>query len=197
VETFALGPGFVHVLAADPPTWRCNFCRNFFALCPKTGCLRESHSARKKRCPIPTVCSHDSTATSPLTGAAPATLYENLDEAIRRCSNCLLLLFDRSEFLAEVALRTPDLVDELELSGFLAPAQNSRRNSGRPAAPAATTKINGFGCDATTRPELLRIGLRDILGLGRPRTNPSPNFPRLADACLQYAPRSCPAQKTN
>src|SRR4029077_20132414 len=31
----------------------------------------------------------------------------------------LLLLFDRSEFLAEMAIRTPDLVDELVLSGRL------------------------------------------------------------------------------
>ena len=31
----------------------------------------------------------------------------------------LLWLFDRSEFLAEMAIRTPDLVDELELSGRL------------------------------------------------------------------------------
>src|SRR5678815_3821188 len=31
----------------------------------------------------------------------------------------LVLLFDRSEFLAEMAIRTPDLVDELVISGRL------------------------------------------------------------------------------
>jgi len=47
---------------------------------------------------------------------ARATLFElwNRNPAI---FDLLVLLFDRSEFLAEMAIRTPDLVDELELSG--------------------------------------------------------------------------------
>src|SRR5205814_3738419 len=37
----------------------------------------------------------------------------------------LLLLFDQSEFLAEIAIRTPDLVDELVLSGRLRRSKSS------------------------------------------------------------------------
>src|SRR5207302_3394716 len=49
---------------------------------------------------------------------ARATLFElwNSNPAI---FELLLLLFDRSEFLAELAIRTPDLVDELVISGRL------------------------------------------------------------------------------
>ena len=49
---------------------------------------------------------------------ARATLFElwNSNPAI---FELLVLLFDRSEFLAELAIRTPDLVDELVISGRL------------------------------------------------------------------------------
>ena len=49
---------------------------------------------------------------------ARATLFEvwNTNPAI---FDLLTLLFDRSEFLAELAIRTPDMVDELVMSGRL------------------------------------------------------------------------------
>ena len=49
---------------------------------------------------------------------ARATLFEmwNSNPSL---FELLLLLFDRSEFLAELAIRTPDLVDALVLSGRL------------------------------------------------------------------------------
>src|SRR5208282_5179326 len=49
---------------------------------------------------------------------ARATLYE-LWTHNPSLFQLLLLLFDRSEFLAERAIRSPDLVDELESSGQL------------------------------------------------------------------------------
>src|SRR5207247_10678453 len=73
----------------------------------------------------------------------------------------LLLLFDRSEFLAEIAIRTPDLVDELELSGRL------RR---RKTAEEILNDLRHGRDDQDQRlrlpryhqGELMRLGLRDI-----------------------------------
>ena len=76
----------------------------------------------------------------------------------------MLMLFDRSEFLAEVAIRTPDLVDALVLGGRL------RRS--KDAAEILRDLRHGLE-DTDQRlwlrryhqAELMRIGLRDILGL--------------------------------
>jgi len=96
----------------------------------------------------------------------------------------LLLLFDRSEFLAEMAIRTPDLVDELVLSGRL------RRTKG---ASEILRELRHGAKDADQRlwirkyhqAEFMRIGLRDILGLADADQN-MVGLSALADACLQY-----------
>jgi len=97
----------------------------------------------------------------------------------------LVLLFDRSEFLAETAIRTPDLVDELEQSGRL------RRSK----TVETTLKDLQHGAnDADQRiwlrryhqAELMRIGLRDILGLADFEQNLI-ELSALAEACLKYA----------
>src|SRR5208283_304765 len=76
----------------------------------------------------------------------------------------LLRLFDRSEYLAELAIRTPDLVDELVVSG--------RLRQRKP--PGETLRDLRHGLDDKDQhrwlrryhqAELMRIGLRDILGL--------------------------------
>ena len=115
---------------------------------------------------------------------ARATLYElwNNNPALFKL---LLMLFDRSEFLAEIAIRTPDLVDELELSGRL------RRS--KTAEETLTDLRHGFE-DADQRlwlrryhqAELMRIGLRDILGWADFEQN-LVELSALADACLSYA----------
>lgn len=97
----------------------------------------------------------------------------------------LVLLFDRSEFLAESAIRTPDLVDELELSGRL------RRSK---TAEATLADLRHGLDDADQRlwlcryhqTELMRIGLRDILGLADFEQN-LVELSALAEACLRYA----------
>lgn len=97
----------------------------------------------------------------------------------------LVLLFDRSEFLAELAIRTPDLVDELVISGRL----RQRKSS------ADTLRDLRHGLDDADQhrwlrryhqAELMRIGLRDILGLSGPEQNLT-ELSALADACIQYA----------
>lgn len=97
----------------------------------------------------------------------------------------LLLLFDRSEFLAEIAIRTPDLVDELVLSGRL-----GRRKS---AEEILADLRHGLGDDDQRlwirryhQAEFMRIGLRSILGLADYEQN-FLELSALADACLQYA----------
>jgi glutamate-ammonia-ligase adenylyltransferase len=113
-----------------------------------------------------------------------ALLYETWDSN-PSLFELLLLLFDRSEFLAELALRTPDLVDELVLSGHL------RR---RKAASEILNDLRHGHGDTDQRlwirhyhrSELMRIGLRDILGLADLEQNLA-ELTALADACLQYA----------
>jgi glutamate-ammonia-ligase adenylyltransferase len=116
-------------------------------------------------------------------GARP-TLFE-LWNGNPQIFDLLVLLFDRSEFLAELAIRTPDLVDELVTSGRL----RQRKQS----ADTLEDLRHGFA-DADQhawirkyhQAELMRIGLRDILGL-TDEEHYLEELSALADACLQYA----------
>lgn len=115
---------------------------------------------------------------------ARSTLYE-MWEAHPAMFELILLLFDRSEFLAETAIRTPDLIEDLVITGRLRRAKT---------ADDILEELR-FGADDPDQyiwirqyheAERMRIGLRDILGLA--------DFDRclkelsaLADACLKYA----------
>lgn len=97
----------------------------------------------------------------------------------------LLLLFDRSEFLAESAIRAPDLVDDLLTTGRL------RRM--KSAAEILDELRHGSGDDDQRlwirryhQAEFMRLGLRDILGLVGFEVNLA-ELSALADACLGYA----------
>lgn len=114
---------------------------------------------------------------------ARATLYEMWTQN-PSLFELLLLLFDRSEFLAEQAIRSPGLVDELESSGRL----------NRPKSAEETLADLRHGADDADQrlwlrryhqAELMRIGLRDILGLADFEQNIF-EMSCLADACLQY-----------
>ena len=97
----------------------------------------------------------------------------------------LLLLFDRSEFLAEIAIRTPDLVDELVLSGRL----RRSKTAGEILADlrhGAADKNQFTWLRRYYQAELMRLGLRDIAGLADFEQNLF-ELSALADACLQYA----------
>jgi glutamate-ammonia-ligase adenylyltransferase len=97
----------------------------------------------------------------------------------------LLLLFDRSEFLAESAIRTPDLVDELLASGRLRRAKtlseilDELRHGQDDADQHAWLR-------RYHQAEFMRLGLRDILGLVDFEVNLA-ELSALADACLGYA----------
>ena len=97
----------------------------------------------------------------------------------------MLMLFDRSEFLAEVAIRTPDLIDDV-VAG--------ERLRQRKTAEQILEELR-YGRDDADQflwlrryheTELMRLGLRDILGLADFEQNLA-ELSALADACLQYA----------
>ena len=123
LNEFAHGPGYVHV---SPRTVELamQLIPKLLALCPKAG---QSSSA--------STINHQSSTVSARVLSDPDRVLTRLDSYISAygsravmletwASNpslfeLLLLLFDRSEFLAERAIRTPDLVDDLVLSGRL------------------------------------------------------------------------------
>jgi glutamate-ammonia-ligase adenylyltransferase len=96
----------------------------------------------------------------------------------------LIWLFDRSEFLAEIAIRTPDLVEEMVLSGRLRRAKTVEE----------TLRELRFGVDDADqklwlrryqRAEQMRLGLRDLLGMVE--LDPlEAELTALADACVRY-----------
>ncbi|MEN9574908.1 MAG: hypothetical protein RL514_2763 [Verrucomicrobiota bacterium] len=97
----------------------------------------------------------------------------------------LLWLFDRSEFLGEVAIRTPDLVEDWE--------QGNRLHHAKTAVELLTSLRHGLHeadphawlrrfCHA----EFMRLGLRDLHGLASLEELLS-EFSALAEASLRYA----------
>jgi [glutamine synthetase] adenylyltransferase / [glutamine synthetase]-adenylyl-L-tyrosine phosphorylase len=97
----------------------------------------------------------------------------------------MLMLFDRSEFLAEIAIRTPDLIDDVV---------TGERLRQRKTAEQIREELR-YGRDDADQflwlrryheTELMRLGLRDILGLADFEQN-LVELSALADACLQYA----------
>jgi len=115
---------------------------------------------------------------------ARATLYE-LWTRKPPLFELLLLLFDRSEFLAEMAIRTPDLVDALEASGRLQ-RQKFAAETLQDLRHGAEDADQRLWMRRYHQAELMRIGLRSILGLADVEQN-LVELSALADACLQYA----------
>ncbi len=115
---------------------------------------------------------------------ARATLFEvwNTNPTI---FDLLTLLFDRSEFLAELAIRTPDMVDELVASGRLRQRKTSEETL-RDLRHGLDDADQKLWLRRYHQTELMRIGLRDILGLADPEQYLT-ELSALADACLQYA----------
>jgi glutamate-ammonia-ligase adenylyltransferase len=97
----------------------------------------------------------------------------------------LLLAFDRSEFLAELAIRQPDLIDEIEQSGQLRRHKTTEQilddlRHGRQDEDQHRWLRRYFHADQ------MRIALRDILDLATPEQTQS-EISALADAFLVYA----------
>lgn len=196
LREFVEGPGYVHV-SSRTRELALGLLPRFFARCPPPD--DAPPAARKpKRSPSerpeerPSVDAPLSDPDRVLTRldsfiaayGARATLFE-LWHSNPAIFELLVLLFDRSEFLAELAIRQPDLVDELVASGRL----RQRKTA------AETLKDLRYGLEDEDQhlwlrryhpAELMRIGLRDILGLADFEQYLT-ELSALADACLQYA----------
>jgi glutamate-ammonia-ligase adenylyltransferase len=198
LNEFANGPGYVHV-SQRTTQLAMELFQRLFALCPgPPGTTAPRAPARGPR----------GKGQAPGSATVPRQFLSDPDRVLARMDSfitaysaramlfeiwtshpqlfeLLLLLFDRSEFLAEIAIRTPDLVDDLVLSGRL----------GRTKSPAEILADLRHGRnDADQRlwlrryhqAEFMRIGLRSILGLADTEQNVV-ELSALADACLQYA----------
>jgi glutamate-ammonia-ligase adenylyltransferase len=205
LREFVEGPGFVHVSPRTAGLAR-QLLPTLFALCPiasETGTAGVS----KNQPPLPPPASSIQHPASP--SIPPATcILSDPDRVVTRLDSfisaygarstlfelwnsnpaifvLLLRLFDRSEFLAELAIRTPDLVDELVTSG--------RLRQRKTAEETLADLRHGLRDDDQRlwlrryhQAELMRIGLRDILGLADFEQYLT-ELSALADACLQYA----------
>jgi [glutamine synthetase] adenylyltransferase / [glutamine synthetase]-adenylyl-L-tyrosine phosphorylase len=199
LREFVEGPGYVHVSSRTIELAR-RLLPRLLAICPKhcrTAVSPVSSPGKKaakkdkygdRQNARPTLSDPDRVVTrlDSFIGAygARSTLFElwNSNSSI---FDLLILLFDRSEFLAELAIRTPDMVDELVMSG--------RLRQRKPSEETLRDLRHGLG-DVNQKlwlrryhqTELMRIGLRDILGLADPEQYLT-ELSALADACLQYA----------
>ncbi|HEY0549497.1 MAG TPA: hypothetical protein VGF13_07825, partial [Verrucomicrobiae bacterium] len=122
LREFALGPGYGHV-SARTTDLAMQLIPRLLALCPGGDTKAAPRSAQSTILSDPDrVVARLDTFVSAY--GARATLYE-MWSSNPALFELMLLLFDRSEFLAEVAIRTPDLVDELVLSGRLRQKKSS------------------------------------------------------------------------
>jgi glutamate-ammonia-ligase adenylyltransferase len=190
LRLFLNGPDYAHITARTAELAR-ELWPRFMALCPpqssEAGSARGADRTPPRGVPARVLSDPDRVLVrlDSFVDAygARATLYEMWTHN-PSLFELLLLLFDRSEFLAEQAIRTPDLVDELQSSG--------RLNRAKSAEETLADLRHGAG-DADQRlwlrryhqAELMRIGLRDILGLADFEQNVF-EMSCLADACLQY-----------
>ena len=191
VREFIKGPGYVHVSARTEELARVLFTQ-FLEACPRRP---EAHAqANQDTAAKPSAAGHvvlsdpdrvlvrlDSFISA---YGARATLYE-LWISNPSLFRLLMLLFDRSEFLAEIAIRTPDLVDELELSGRLRRRKQTEEILDD-LRHGWEDKDQRLWLRRYHQAEFMRLGLRDILGLADFEQNLI-ELSALADACLQYA----------
>jgi len=212
LREFVEGPGYVHV-SLRTRELAYQLLPRLFQLCPKAkGQRPKSLESPKSEVQSPKSKGRSPRLVESRGGGAPGQLAKpplsDPDRVITRLDNfistygaratlfelwhsnptifeLLVLLFDRSEFLAELAIRTPDLVDELVSSGRLRERKRSRETL-EDLRHGLRDSDQYLWIRRYHQAELMRIGLRDILGLA--------DFEQyllelsaLADACLQYA----------
>ena len=178
-KEFAEGPGYQHVSARTTELAR-QLIPKFLALCPASSAAVEQQTVILSD-PDRVLARLDSFIAA---YGSRGMLFELLSNN-SKFFKLVLLLFDRSEFLAETAIRTPDLIDGLISGGRL----NRRKTA------AEILKELRFGLrDADQflwlrryhETELMRLGLRDISGQVDIEQTPA-ELSAFADACLQYA----------
>jgi len=202
LREFVEGPGYVHV---SPRTWNLGFqlLPKLLAMCRRWERKPAGFTTRipssKFRVPSPKfqvpergrggVLSDPDRVVTRLDSfisayGARSTLFE-LWHSNPAIFELLVLLFDRSEFLAELAIRTPDLVDELVTSGRLR-VRKTAEETLRDLRHGSKDPDQHLWLRRYHQAELMRIGLRDILGLADFEQYLA-ELSALADACLRYA----------
>ncbi len=187
LREFVEGPGYVHV---SPRTRDLAYrlLPRLFGLCTYQG--KAQHATKTgANAPEPAPLSDPDRVVTRLDSfiaayGARATLFE-LWDSNPTIFELLLLLFDRSEFLAELAIRTPDLVDELVTSGRLRQRKTAEETL-RDLRHGLNDPDQHLWLRQYHQAELMRIGLRDILGLADFEQYLT-ELSALADACLRYA----------
>jgi glutamate-ammonia-ligase adenylyltransferase len=186
LKEFAEGPGDVHVSPRTTELAR-QLIPKLFALCPKKGF--KVQSPKPKVSPQLAILSDPDRVLTRLVSfigayGARAPLLEmwNGNPAM---FELMLLLFDRSEFLAEVAIHTPDLIDDLVATGRLRQSKTTAEIL-KDLRYGLRDADQFFWLRRYHEAELMRLGLRDILGLADLEQN-LVELSALADACLQYA----------
>jgi len=174
------GPGFVHVSQRTSELAR-ELIPKLFAVCRK-------ENERTARAGKPFLSDPDRVLTRldafVQAYGARATLFEVWNSKLASFE-LLLMLFDRSEFLAETVIRSPELLDDLVVGERL-----RQRKSTAEILRDLRHGVHDADQFAWLRryheAERLRIGLRDILGLADYEQN-LVELSALADACLQYS----------
>lgn len=180
LKEFVEGPGFVHVSQRTSELAR-QLLPKLFGLCRKVDDAGRKAGARFLSDPDRVLTRLDAFLQA---YGARATLFE-LWNSRPAAFAMLLLLFDRSEFLAETVIRAPELLDDLVVGERLGQRKTTEeilrdlRHGARDADQFAWLR-------RYHEAERLRIGLRDILGLVAFEQNLA-ELSALADACLQYA----------
>ncbi len=185
LREFVEGPGYVHISARTVELAR-GLLPRLLAMCPKRGTKRREKKVERNA--RPTLSDPDRVVTRLdsfiAAYGARSTLFE-LWNSTPPIFELLILLFDRSEFLAELAIRTPDMVDVLVTSGRLRQRKTSAETL-RDLRHGLNDADQKMWLRRYHQTELMRIGLRDILGLADPEQYLT-ELSALADACLQYA----------
>jgi glutamate-ammonia-ligase adenylyltransferase len=186
LKEFAEGPGYVHVSPHTTGLAR-QLILKFLALCPKKEF--KAQSPKPKVSPQSPILSDPDRVVTRLDSFIEAygtrTALFEMWNGNPAAFELMLLLFDRSEFLAEAAIRDPDLIDDFVAGGRLRQ---------RKMAPEILKDLRHghddedqfFWLRRYHEAELMRLGLRDILGLADFEQNLA-ELSALADACLQYA----------
>jgi len=194
LREFVEGPGYGHV-SARTKDLAFQLLSRLFAMCGDKSRVQNPRSKVRARQSAPGPRKNPQRLSDPdrvvtrldnfiSAYGARGTLFElwNSNPAI---FELLVLLFDRSEFLAELAIRTPDLVDELVTSGRLR-QRKSVEETLRDLRHGLQDTDQHRWIRRYHQAELMRIGLRDILGLADFEQYLA-ELSALADASLQYA----------
>jgi glutamate-ammonia-ligase adenylyltransferase len=178
LNEFVNGPGYGHV---SPRTVELAFelLARLFDLCPTPSRLPSRQHVLSD--PDRVVARLDSFISA---YGARSVLFE-MWAANPKLFELLVWLFDRSEFLAERAIRTPDLIEDLMLSGRLRRRKNAQETLAelRHGRADADQKL---WLRKYYQAELMRIGLREIIGLADLEQHEE-ELSALAEACLEYA----------